>query len=277
VEIERAALQALDQWLEQLPVTSERIRPVIEIIASAEPPAPFDPTPFFLAERHVLREGMKAPAQWLPYLISAPDAHPEATAAEVDLVGLAWAVPWERERTRRIVGLGFESGQPADHSVVLGRPGVGFLIGRARSPRDLIDREHLISAPRRAALLKVALRAYRAEHGKYPASLTELEKGRYLHRLPDDPYGDGRTYRYRLSQPGEVLINPPRVALDRAADAHPIPQPSPADYLELPVGQAILWSIGPDHIDQNGQNLPVGLSLGQARPQDFVYLVPMGR
>jgi hypothetical protein len=125
--------------------------------------------------------------------------------------------------------------------------------------------------------LKVALRAYRAEHGKYPVSLTELEKGRYLHSLPDDPYGDGRTYRYRLSKPGEVLINPPRVALDRAADAHPIPQPSPADYLELPVGQAILWSIGPDHIDQNGQNLPVGLSLGQARPQDFVYLVPMGR
>jgi len=277
VEVERAALQALDQWLEQLPAASQRIRPVIETVAMTEPPAPFDPTPYFLAERHVLREGMKTPAQWLPYLISAPDANPESTATEVDLVGLAWAVPWERERTRRIVGLGFESGQPANHSVVLGRPGVGFLIGRARSPRDLIDREHLISAHRRAALVKVALRAFRAEEGVYPDSLTELEQGHYLAHLPTDPYGDGRTFGYRLSQtPGEVLSNPPRLMLDRTVDNHPNPPPSSTE-IRVPVGQAILWSIGPDHIDQDGHSLPVALALGQARPPDLVYLVPMGR
>lgn len=272
VEIERAALQALDQWLGQLPTTSERIRPLIEIVAAVEPGSPFDPTPFFLAERHVLREGMKAPAQWLPYLISAPGAHPEATAAEVDLVGLAWAVPWERERTRRIVGLGFESGQPANHSVVLGRPGVGFLIGRARSPRDLIDREDLIAADRRAALLKVALRAYRSDKGKYPDSLTELVLGHYLHRLPDDPYSDGRNYGYRLAGPdGEILINPPRNSSDRTAKL------PPSETFLVSAGQAVLWSTGSDHIDQNGLNAPVGLSHGQARPPDFVYVVPMGQ
>ena len=271
VEIERAALLALNQWLDRLPVKSGLIRPVLEIVALTEPPTPFDPTPHFLAERHVLREGMKTPAQWLPYLIADPEANAEETSTVVDLVGVAWAVPWERERTRRVVGLGFESRQPPNHTVVLGRPGVGFLIGRARSPKELIERESLLSTHRRAAFLKVALRAFRADRGKYPTSLTELVVGHYLQRLPTDPYDEKREFGYRLCQPpGEVLIN---------AQRNPVPPGQPGssgDSFRVKAGEAILWSVGPDQIDQNGQSLPVNQLPSQSRPRDLVFIVPLG-
>ena len=43
---------------------------------------------------------------------------------EVDLVEFSWAVPWERERTRRLLGLGFEAGtRPGAEKFVQGRPG----------------------------------------------------------------------------------------------------------------------------------------------------------
>ena len=70
-----------------------------------------------------------------PGLLATPGANPEATATEVDLVGLAWAVPWERERTRRVVAMGFEQGIPSSLSTVSGRPGLGLIIARIRSPR----------------------------------------------------------------------------------------------------------------------------------------------
>ena len=150
-EVERAALLALDRWLEQLPSDSLQARPLIALLLTAQPAGPFDPTQHFLAERHVLREGMKAPAHWLPQLLASPGANLDSTSTEVDLVGLAWAVPWERERTRRIVAMGFEAGLPSSHSAVSGRPGLGLLIGKSRNPRDLVDLDdssRRIAAPR---------------------------------------------------------------------------------------------------------------------------------
>ena len=163
LEVERSALLALNQWLDRLPVDSDQILPLVKVVALAEPSSPFDSGPYFLAERYVLREAMKSPGQWLNHLIVPPGGNLESVSAEVDLVALAWTFPWERERTRRIVGLGFESGLPISYSVVQGRPGVGLLIGRSRSPKELDEMERLMSAHRRAALLKVALRAYRAQ------------------------------------------------------------------------------------------------------------------
>ena len=116
---------------------------------------------------------MKAPAQWLPQLLASPGANLDATSTEVDLVGLAWAVPWERERTRRIVAMGFEAGLPSSHSAVSGRPGLGLLIGKSRNPRDLVDLERLLSTHRRAAIIKLALRTYRADRGRFPNKLME--------------------------------------------------------------------------------------------------------
>ena len=274
VEIERAALLAIDRWLERLPLDSPRSRALIKLVASAEPTEAFDPAVHFLAERHVLREGMKSPAQWLPVLLATPGANPEATATEVDLVGLAWAVPWERERTRRVVAMGFEQGIPSSLSTVSGRPGLGLIIARIRSPRDLVDLDRLLATHRRAAILKLALRAYRAEWGYYPETLAALENADYLPRAPRDPYRPDQPFGYRLSQPGEVLANPTRLASDRGGGVG-VGVPAGAETLRLAPGRPILWSIGPDGIDQEGKSLPAGLMLGQARPADLVYLVPV--
>ena len=146
-EVERSALLALDRWLERLPLDSKHIRPAIDCVLWLEPTAPFDPIPHFLAERHVLREGMRTPAQWLPNLLGSPNDPPEATATEVDFVGIAWAVPWERERTRRVIGMGFESGLPDNASVIIGRPGLGLLVGRAQSQGSRRSRSTAYRSP----------------------------------------------------------------------------------------------------------------------------------
>ena len=73
------------------------------------------PTPHFLAERYALREAEKVPGQWLPQR-NAPETGPtEEANNEAELVALGWAVPWERERTRRLVGLGYEAGPPNNY------------------------------------------------------------------------------------------------------------------------------------------------------------------
>ena len=275
LEIERLSLLALDRWLEQLPATSDRPQKMIELVMVLEPTTPFDPAPYFLAERHVLRDAMNAPAQWLPSVVTMPGVSQESSAAEADLVALAWAVPWERERTRRLIGLGLESGLSSTiPSLMRGRPGAE-LWTRTRSPQDLIDMERAMSAHRRAALLKVALRAYRAREGKYPEALQELERLHLLPRLPDDPFGGERRFGYRLApSSGEVLIDP------RPASAIPagrsLSEPLPPESVTVPPGQAILWSVGTDQVDQGGKNLPFALLYGPRNPRDLVYLVPVG-
>ncbi len=276
-EVERLTLVALDQWLDRLPARADKLRAAADLLRSTQLPDQFDAAPYFLAERYVLREGMKAPAQWLPNLIAPPGGNLEAIATEVDLVGVAWAVPWERERTRRIVGLGFESGLPANPKVVLGRPGTGLLIGRIRNPADLIDIDRQLCGLRRTAALKVALRAYRADHGKYPDALPDLVAGGYLRQLPADPYDENRVFGYRLAKPGDSLIIPPRITTDRGPGVgFGTRIGAPPETLPLPVGQAILWSVGPDKIDQGGIHMPGGLVIGPNRPPDIVYLVPIG-
>src|SRR5207248_11270034 len=142
---------------------------------------------------------------WLPGLVAPPGGNPDATPPEVELVGVAWAVPWERERTRRLVGLGFEARPPDDASVIFGRPGISLFLGRARNPADLAEIDKQLTGLRRAGTLKLALRAFRADRGKYPDALAELTAAGYLRRLPADPYDEDRGFGYRLARPGDRL------------------------------------------------------------------------
>jgi hypothetical protein len=272
-EVERLALSALDRWLEKLPMQTRVLRAALDLLENTAQPDQFDVTPHFLAERYVLREGLKAPAQWLPMLIAPPGAAVETVATEVDLVGIAWAVPWERERTRRIVGLGFESGLPADAKVVLGRPGVGLLIGRIRNPADLIDAEWQLRGLRRAAALKVALRAYRSDHGRYPEALPALVAAGYLRELPLDPYDQRRGFGYRIAKLGDSLILSPRMLTERSSTIRSVTTP---ELFPLTAGQAILWSVGPDRMDQGGIHLAGSYTVVSNRTPDIVYLVPNG-
>ena len=71
----------------------------------------------------------------------------------------------------------------------------------------------------RTVLTALALEAYRAEHSRYPATLAELVP-RYLSEIPTDPFSlDGHPLRYRSEPSGDGCL---------------------------------LWSIGPDGVDDGG-------------------------
>jgi hypothetical protein len=283
------AAAAAGVWAGRADPTPELLRAAVEALEGADPDGPFDPTPHYLAERYAIRETLRGPSQWLPAALAPPGKNPDSPNAEVDLVTFAWAVPWERERTRRLVGLGFEAGRPADFGLIAGRPGAPIL-ARPRVPSDLPETERTVRALRRATTLKLALRAYRADRGKYPEALDELTAPgptRYLRRLPRDPHDETRGYGYRVSPfpDGEWLRPSPtapgqREVLVPVAPATPANPAGPAAPAVLdrfvPPGQAILWSSGFDKIPQGGTNPPVGGPAGFTRPLDLVYLVPAG-
>jgi hypothetical protein len=132
----------------------------------------------------------------------------------------------------------------------------------------LIESERQLRVARRAGILKLALRAFKAERGAYPETLAELTAHGYLQQLPSDPHDERHGFGYRIAPPGgETLRTVPR--------SSPMPpgQNAPVDRF-VPAGQAILWSVGSDQIDQGGTELPIGSPIGVNRPDDLVYLVP---
>ncbi|MBA4190460.1 MAG: hypothetical protein C0467_20935 [Planctomycetaceae bacterium] len=295
--VEESALYALDRWLDALPPQADEIRAAlspfpelgsviaagfdrpdliraaIAILEPLDPTTPFNPTPHFLAERYVIREAMKGPAQWLPHFLGIQAKSQEAQPPEVDLVTLAWAVPWEKERTRRLVGLGFEAGLPEDTGLISGRPGAGILIRPPRLPADVIAFEQNLRSHRRASLLKLALRAYRAEHGSYPDwerpdPLALLVQGKYLRRVPPDAYDESRPFGYRVAGPGGDMLRPrPRLGMrsPRAGDN--------AGTWFIPAGQAMVWCVG---VASAGTTPPGEHPPAPTNPDNLIYLVPVG-
>ena len=139
------AALAADVWIKQVSPSPGMLREAIASLELLDVPEPFDPTPYLLAERYALRETMKAPGQWLPRMITPPGGNPDAPNAEVDLVGMGWAVPWERERTRRLIGLGFEAG-PTQRLFVLDRPARCRVSHPPQSDPGRVDREQSAAA-----------------------------------------------------------------------------------------------------------------------------------
>ncbi len=267
LDIERIAFLAADRWLERLAGdgAGDVARTLTFAMASADELPEFDPRPHILADRYTMRELMKAPSHWLTAILAPHGTAPEQATPEADLIAFAWNVPWERERTRRLVGLTID-GTPliTQFRLVTGRPGSGLLLARHRSLPELIEADRQIRVVRRVSVLKTAVRAFQTNHGNPPATLTALIEKRYLDRLPDDPYAERGTFGYRVSE-GEMLRNPPR------AGPH-LPGRGIEESPTIPVqrGQMILWSVGADRIDQGGRVPP-----GGARAEDLVFLVPL--
>jgi hypothetical protein len=84
-----------------------------------------------------------------------------------------------------------------------------------------------------AARLTIALTLYLVEGGK-PAEQLDHLVPKYLATLPVDPYS-GQPFHYRLSRGGEIVRG------EEGAAARPVR-----------VGQGILWSTGPDRVDDGG-------------------------
>jgi hypothetical protein len=250
------------------------LKSAIALLESCDTTEPFDASRQYLVERHIIREALKAPGDWLPQLLALPPDSMGITDPIVDLVSLAWTVPWEKERTRRLVGLGYETHPPNDDKLLRGRPGINLFI-RNRTPADLAESDRQIRTNRRAGILKLALRAYRIERGHFPDpeiadALNELVTAGYIHRAVPDPYDTTRGFGYRISKNGEKLKQPPRTQSERIMLSQ-----DPAEWDVLP-GQAIIWSVGPDRSDQGGVNPPGPIVVVQGREYDIVYLVPLG-
>ncbi len=72
-------------------------------------------------------------------------------------------------------------------------------------------------------MLRLALRAYKLEHGKYPTKLDDLAPG-YIKKIPTDPFAVKGEYKYKSTG-----------------------------------GSYLLYSIGPDCKDDGGKSVPKGL------------------
>jgi hypothetical protein len=263
LEVERIALQGADRWLERLPAGhADLTRALAQAAGQTDDATPFELRPHLLADRFIVRGMMDAPNQWLPLILTPPGWQREQTAAEADLVAFAWAVAWERERTRRLVGRFPDDLRPDSAGLLAGRPGSPLLLGRSRTGTEMAEREAIIRVLRRAAILKAAVRAFQADHGTPPREQMELVSRGYLARLPEDPFADARPLGYRVSA-GETLRGPPR----SSGGGRPIEQ---AYLVPVAPGQVIVWSVGVDRADQGGLVPPAG-----PRAEDLVFLVPL--
>ncbi|HUR54710.1 MAG TPA: hypothetical protein VMZ71_11300, partial [Gemmataceae bacterium] len=203
--IDRSTLLVpVEKWLANLNGRPDLLRAALAVVRVDDTRAPFDPTPHLLAERYMLRELMKAPAQWVPDVVAPGGKARGDNNVEADLVGFAWTVPWERERTRRLIGLGFEASvEPHYYRLLRGRPGRGLLVGRFLNAADIVEYDRLLRTLRRVAAVRIAVRLHEAEKGTVPASPAELVSAGYLPDETPDPY-DGAPLRYRVSA-GERL------------------------------------------------------------------------
>lgn len=264
IEMERIALGAADGWAERRAARGDRaewLAALARATAAADDPRPFDPRPHALSDRYVTRATLQAPSQWLAGILDGRGRNAEAAAAEADLVALAWAVPWERERTRRLVGLPTDTDwRPRLAGLIAGRPG-GVLFVRGRSAHDFADDEASLRVLRRAVATKAAALAFQTDHGRAAADPAELVARGYLPHVPLDPYGPDRPLGYRVSDGAPLVGRPRAVQPGRPAEvAHVVP---------LAPGQAVVWSVGIDGTDQGGKVPP-----GGPRAEDIVFVVP---
>jgi hypothetical protein len=266
-EVGRLAMAASEQWTVALQGRPDLLRAAISVIQQDDPDTPFDPRPHLLSERYLMRDQAKAPAQWLPAQLTPPGRDRERVAPLVDLIGVAWNVPWERERTRRLLGLGFEgsSRQEPPKSVIRGRPGASIFAIHGHTAAEMTENDRLLRTNRRAMILSLAIRIYEIEHGAPPASLGDLVSAGCLTALPSDPY-IGDPFHYRLAVKGEKLES-------LAGPVGAVGAIRPPAQAELQEGQAVLWSVGPDRADSGGTNAPTRFgTLGGGR--DIVFIVP---
>jgi hypothetical protein len=216
-----------------------------------------------------------------------------ALEATTQLVTISWETPWEQERSRRLVDAVFagrlraaevdyarlalvQRNDPQSAAVLpdwlppIDNPGTELTRGQLAAllrdswllnllPRP--ERYFLSNAASlchvRAARLQFALALYHAEQGKPAAALTDLVP-RYLPQLPFDPFS-GRSFGYRTSG-GEQLVWP---------DARGI-----LEQVTIPAGQGLLWSVGPDLVDQGGTKQGVHIPLEKQHGVDLIYPVP---
>jgi hypothetical protein len=273
VETERVALVGLDHWLNRVGRRPDLLRRALDELTAHEAAVP--PVTEALAGEYLrFRNGLGNAVRGAGHLSSDAEA-------------MLMQVPWEAERARRLGDAVFagrrltadamaeagyllspsDDGPLADWLPGTGGPTRERLGGLVRSSwlapllpvTAPVQRAAQLSLCRvRAGHLQVALALYQAEHGRAAASLDDLVPA-LLPELPEDPFAH-RPFRYRVSK-GERVIW-----------IRDLPGGGKEAVREVPAGQGILWSAGPDGSDDGGQRqvTPDQAAAGA----DLIFLVP---
>ncbi len=309
--IEILTHRAIERWLERLGDRPDLLRDMLRVVQTHDAICPKLGVDSNLAEQTMMRNSVEAPSQFVSqYLRQLPvrkhDTEEEDIARienETEFVAFAWAVPWEKERLRRLVGLGNNRVYSRDElKYFRGLPGLGDygMVTAQLQKSSASDYERLELASRRASLLLLALRVYRSERGALPNTLDALVPT-YLPAVPLDPY-NGQPMRYRLSQGETIQMEPPVSPMSPAMPASEtvgglvggfaydlqnqltsnsgfppgnVMQPTVPAFrmLKLPAGRGIVWSVGPDRIDDDGKRLVIPNGERTAKG-DLIFLVP---
>jgi hypothetical protein len=275
--LEWNAYRALDRWLEKLDGHPELVQQALDVVRKHHAADVLTPDSALMAEQVVYQNMIDAPGTWLPNLLErirssrpwddvVPVRAGPLAETEANVMAFAWAVPWERERLRRVAAVGNvpEWWYLRDRYVV-GVPGLMQGLHRYRAGYLMTNKqkEKRYLAARGAAEVVLQLRLHRLTAGEYPRSLAELPGP-----LPADPY-TGRPFGYRrLAEPGEVTL--PAWLLPANPGEQTDPRFDGTRSVPLAAGRAVVWSVGPDERDQDG----VSMAAGDGRGGDLIFVVP---
>ena len=83
----------------------------------------------------------------------------------------------------------------------------GLICGGAGTALVALNDHTLVLADQLGVTLMAALEAYRLEQDRYPASLSELVKGRYISQIPTDPFTRNQPFIYRKAADKYLLYS----------------------------------------------------------------------
>jgi hypothetical protein len=262
-KLEQAAVLGLNRWLSSHEPEPERLRRLLAELRQHET----DTTPLTQAvQLEYVRVWNILIRLGLSREVNRKASRGEST--EADLLTASWIAPWESARVYRLVNAYFAAGYRVAESETWTPPAepardrdghdarmLGFteLTDHRLTPEQWsrlyqnswlhsISKEFVTAlrwsnfwnrAAVRALVLQTALILYESEHGEPARNLDQLVEAKYLIRLPRDPFS-GLPFGYRVSK-GEK-----------------IPQAG-GDPLEVARGQGVIWSVGPDGVDDGGR------------------------
>src|SRR5439155_5504896 len=111
------------------------------------------------------------------------------------------------------------------------------------------------------SIIRLALMLYQCDHDRMPESLDALVAD-YLKDLPADPYSGG-PFHYRISS-GERILMSHRVEESKVNE-------------QVPGGAAVVWSVGPDLMDDGGRIQTPHRDYSRVSEGDVLFIVPRVR
>jgi hypothetical protein len=278
--VERILVKGLERWLDRLVGHLELAKEANEILHRHEVENPTDPAD--VAQVQYLM-ALNTFDQMIDILSRTPANNSDLESArlqsEAEVLRTAWQVPWERLRLMRFLRQFYEGDLTQNSDLLQKAPGILLMLRNGSDGWRMGASTSQEQCQFRAVQLKIALRQYLAEHGKPATTLDVLVEKQYLPSIPLDPY-DGKPFRYRLSLGEDIEWPDDAARVERplvpgGPPAEP-PEPEPAiPTRRVPAGQGILWSVGPDKIDNGGRRqIQVQRNRPQSDGEDMIFLVP---